>query len=94
MEAPALLDVHGVCRAFPRPGGGELTVLEDVDLTLKEGEIVGLLGSFARQTRLVLAIEDVDKADVGTLRLIEQLSFRAAEVPLTLVLTHRRGRSD
>ena len=57
-------------------------------------ELVGLLVSFARQTPMVLAIDDVDKADFATLRLIEQLSFRAAEAPLTLVLTHRPGRSD
>jgi NitT/TauT family transport system ATP-binding protein len=42
--SPALLDVHGVCRAFPKAGGGELVVLEGVDLTLNQGEIVGLLG--------------------------------------------------
>ena len=44
MEAPVLLDVHDVRRAFPRPGGGELLVLDGINLTLHEGEIVGLLG--------------------------------------------------
>ncbi|HEY5047821.1 MAG TPA: nitrate/sulfonate/bicarbonate ABC transporter ATP-binding protein [Rhizomicrobium sp.] len=44
MDAPVLLDVHHVRRAFPRPGGGELLVLDGIDLTLHEGEIVGLLG--------------------------------------------------
>src|ERR1700741_189500 len=39
-----LLDVHGVRRSFPKPGGGELLVLDGVELTLREGEIVGLLG--------------------------------------------------
>jgi NitT/TauT family transport system ATP-binding protein len=39
-----LLEIHGVRKAFPKPAGGELVVLEDVDLALKEGEIVGLLG--------------------------------------------------
>src|SRR5689334_10329893 len=39
-----LLDVHGVRRSFPKPGGGELLVLDGVELTLKQGEIVGLLG--------------------------------------------------
>ena len=33
-----------VRRTFPRGGGEELLVLDDVNLTLKEGEIVGLLG--------------------------------------------------
>src|ERR1700761_2048417 len=39
-----LLDVQNVRRTFPRGGGEELLVLGDVDLNLKEGEIVGLLG--------------------------------------------------
>ena len=39
-----LLEAHNIRRSFPRPGGGELLVLDGVELTLKEGEIVGLLG--------------------------------------------------
>jgi len=36
-----LLDIHGVCRSFPKGSGEELLVLEKVDLTIKSGEIVG-----------------------------------------------------
>src|SRR6188472_1432545 len=39
-----LLEIHNVRRSFPRSGGEELLVLDDVNLTLREGEIVGLLG--------------------------------------------------
>ena len=39
-----LLTVAHVRRTFPRGGGEELLVLDDVNLTLKEGEIVGVLG--------------------------------------------------
>jgi len=39
-----LLNVEHVRRTFPRGGGEELLVLDDVNLNLKEGEIVGLLG--------------------------------------------------
>jgi len=39
-----LLHVEHVRRTFPRGGGEELLVLDDVNLTLREGEIVGLLG--------------------------------------------------
>src|SRR5512132_3260977 len=39
-----LLNVEHVRRTFPRGGGEELLVLEDVNLSLREGEIVGLLG--------------------------------------------------
>jgi len=39
-----LLKATNIRRSFPRPGGEELLVLDGVELTLKEGEIVGLLG--------------------------------------------------
>jgi NitT/TauT family transport system ATP-binding protein len=39
-----LLDIHGVCRSFPKGSGEDLKVLEQVDLTIRSGEIVGLLG--------------------------------------------------
>src|ERR1700687_5012472 len=40
----SLLDISGVCRSFPKGSGEELLVLEKVDLTIRSGEIVGLLG--------------------------------------------------
>src|SRR4029077_4549222 len=40
----SLLDMRGVCRLFPKGSGEELLVLENVDLTIHAGEIVGLLG--------------------------------------------------
>src|SRR5664280_2510774 len=43
-QQPNLLDIRGVCRPFPKGSGEELLVLEKVDLTIKSGEIVGLLG--------------------------------------------------
>src|SRR5450432_2767148 len=39
-----LLDIRGVCRSFPKGSGEDLLVLENVDLTIRSGEIVGLLG--------------------------------------------------
>jgi NitT/TauT family transport system ATP-binding protein len=44
MHSVPLLEVHGVRRAFPKPDGSELLVLDGVELSLAEGEIVGLLG--------------------------------------------------
>jgi NitT/TauT family transport system ATP-binding protein len=40
----ALLQIQSCCQAFPKPDGEDLLVLNDINLTLKEGEIVGLLG--------------------------------------------------
>ena len=39
-----LLDVKHIQKTFPRGDGNELLVLDDVNLSLKSGEIVGLLG--------------------------------------------------
>src|SRR6201991_4460329 len=41
---PPLIDIRRVCRSFPKGSGEELLVLENVDLTIRAGEIVGLLG--------------------------------------------------
>src|SRR5215468_5119326 len=43
-QPSALIDIRGVCRSFPKGSGEELLVLEKVDLTIRAGEIVGLLG--------------------------------------------------
>src|SRR6201985_3168908 len=43
-QSPALIDIRGVCRSFPKGSGEDLLVLEKVDLTIRSGEIVGLLG--------------------------------------------------
>ena len=40
----ALLQIESCCQSFPKPDGEELLVLDDINFTLKEGEIVGLLG--------------------------------------------------
>ena len=39
-----MLQIQSCCQAFPKPDGEELLVLKDINLTLVEGEIVGLLG--------------------------------------------------
>ena len=68
MDAVALLDVHGVRRSFPRPGGEELLVLDGVDLTLREGEIVGLLGrSGSGKSTLLRLIAGLAKPQGGTI---------------------------
>lgn len=44
MDAAPVLSVREVRRSFPRPGGGELRVLDGVSFDLREDEIVGILG--------------------------------------------------
>ncbi|MGO9698097.1 MAG: AAA-associated domain-containing protein [Xanthobacteraceae bacterium] len=40
----ALLDIHALRQTFPRADGGELLVLDGIELQLTQGQIVGLLG--------------------------------------------------
>jgi NitT/TauT family transport system ATP-binding protein len=39
-----ILEMLDVCKAFAKPSGEPLAVLEDINLTLRDGEILGLLG--------------------------------------------------
>src|SRR6201997_2919178 len=43
-QSTVLIDLRNVCRSFPKGSGEDLLVLEKVDLTIRAGEIVGLLG--------------------------------------------------
>ncbi len=44
MKTDQILDIREVCRSFPKANGNELVVLDKVDLAIKSGEIVGMLG--------------------------------------------------
>ena len=39
-----VLEMHNICKAFNRPEGKSLPVLVDINLSLQQGEILGLLG--------------------------------------------------
>ncbi len=68
MDNATLLSVDDVRRSFPRPGGEDLLVLDGVDLTLREGEIVGLLGrSGSGKSTLLRLISGLNRPQGGTI---------------------------
>jgi NitT/TauT family transport system ATP-binding protein len=68
-----LLDVQGVCKSFRKPDGDELVVLENVNLKLRPGEIVGLLGrSGSGKSTLLRAIAGLELPSGGTVNYLGQ----------------------
>ncbi len=68
----ALLAARGMTKSYPAPGGGLLhrnraTVVDDVDLDVREGEVVGLVGSTgAGKSTLGMLLVRLLEADRGT----------------------------
>src|SRR5690349_17920013 len=66
--AQPLLQVRQVRKAFPKPDGGELLVLDDVNLELAQGQILGLLGrSGSGKSTLLRLIAGLSQANAGNL---------------------------
>ena len=73
MNAVPLLQVTEVRQAFPKPDGGELLVLEGVNLQLLQGQIVGLLGrSGSGKSTLLRLIADLSQPNAGTVSYLGQ----------------------
>jgi NitT/TauT family transport system ATP-binding protein len=68
MNASPLLQCTDVRKAFPKPDGGELLVLEGMNLELQAGQIVGLLGrSGSGKSTLLRLIAGLAEPSAGSL---------------------------
>ena len=68
MSEAALLELHSIRQAFPKPDGSELLVLDDIELTLADGQIVGLLGrSGSGKSTLLRLIAGLARPTAGTI---------------------------
>ncbi|MCS6780479.1 MAG: nitrate/sulfonate/bicarbonate ABC transporter ATP-binding protein [Geminicoccaceae bacterium] len=69
MDPAPLLELRGVTKSFAKPDGGELRVLDGVDLELREGEILGLLGrSGCGKSTLLRLVAGLARPSGGTIR--------------------------
>ena len=69
LDAPhqKLLEVRDVCQAFPKAGGDQFVVLDNVNLTLGTNEIVGLLGrSGSGKSTLLRIVAGLSEPTAGT----------------------------
>jgi NitT/TauT family transport system ATP-binding protein len=73
MNSTPLLQCNDVRKAFPKPDGAELLVLEGMNLELQEGQIVGLLGrSGSGKSTLLRLIAGLAEPTAGQLRYMGQ----------------------
>jgi NitT/TauT family transport system ATP-binding protein len=68
MNATPLLETHDLRQAFPKPDGDELLVLDGIELSLAEGQIVGLLGrSGSGKSTLLRLIAGLSRPTAGAI---------------------------
>jgi NitT/TauT family transport system ATP-binding protein len=76
--ATSAVEVTGVSRIFPRRKGEDVIALEDVDLTVAEGEFVSLIGpSGCGKSTLLRIIADLDRPSSGSLTVFGKSSHQA-----------------
>lgn len=73
MDSIPLLNIQGVRKSFRKPDGGELLVLDGIDLALQEGEIIGLLGrSGSGKSTLLRLIAGLSTPAAGSITFLGQ----------------------
>jgi lipoprotein-releasing system ATP-binding protein len=64
------IEVRGLSKSYPLPGGGTLSVLRDLDLTVERGEMVAVVGaSGVGKSTLLHVLGGLDSTDGGTVRI-------------------------
>ena len=73
MGAAPLLEIHSVRQTFPKPDGSQLLVLDDINVDLVQGQIVGLLGrSGSGKSTLLRLIAGLARPTAGSITYLGQ----------------------
>jgi sulfonate transport system ATP-binding protein len=91
-SAAAALSVslRGVARRFRQPGGATRTVLRDIDLDIRPGEIVAVLGpSGGGKSTLLRLVSGLDRPDAGEVQID---ATRVAEVDQRCAIAFQEPR--
>lgn len=61
-----MIHLKGICKSYPRPDGGALEVLKNIDLTVEDGEYVAIVGpSGSGKSTLMNILGLLDHTDTG-----------------------------
>ena len=82
---PIAMRLRRLCKRFPDAAGGELTVLDGLELDVREGEFLSIIGpSGCGKSTLLQILCGLDKPSAGTVEIDEQRLAFVFQRPLLL----------
>jgi nitrate/nitrite transport system ATP-binding protein len=69
-KSGAFLEIEGLVKSYPKPQGGQVVVLDHINLTVDEQEFIAVIGhSGCGKSTLLRMVAGLEKASLGTIRL-------------------------
>jgi nitrate/nitrite transport system ATP-binding protein len=70
LQSPTLLEIEGLVKAYPKPLGGQVVVLDQINLTLGEDEFIAIVGhSGCGKSTLLRLVAGLEQASLGEIRM-------------------------